>query len=312
MTPAQRRKKLRDLRKNKTSKKLNFFLLLLLLFIFVILGLFFFAKKHCIGNLKISMVFPDEKGNVIVSTLSKKDSDLTLIEIPSNTQLESSRQLGTWKANSLWQLGINEKHDGKLLQETVTKNFHFPVTIWADKNVSGFVSGNIIKIIKSALFPYKSNLSIGDRLNLLLLAFSVKNEKTNNFDLSKMNVLKKTKLTDGEEGYVIINPVPVSVLSSFSESIDTKFNYMAQIVNATGSRLIAENVGKTIESMGYKITSIKEEYSIDNLYDCVIYGKNKDVVNKISQIYSCEIDNSKNSEEFDIVLRLGKEFSKRY
>jgi len=312
MTPAQRRKKLRDLRKNKTSKKLNLLLIFLLLFIFVILGLFFFAKRHCVGNLKISMVFPDSEGNIIVSTLSKKDNDLTLIKIPSNTQLESSRQLGTWKANSFWQLGINEKYDGKLLQETITKNFHFPVTIWADKNVSGFVSGNIIKIIKSAIYPYKSNLSIGDRLNLLLLSFSIKNEKTNNFDLSEMNVLKKTKLTDGEEGYVLINPIPMNIYSSFSESVDTEFNYMAQIVNATGSRLIAENVGKTIESMGYKITSIKEEYPIDNLYDCVIYGKNKDIVNKISQIYSCKIDNSKNSEEFDIVLRLGKEFSKRY
>jgi len=312
MTPAQRRKNLRDFKKKKTSKKLNIFLLLSLLFLIIFLVLYFFGKRHCLGDLKISMVFPDENGNVLVATFNKKDKEITSINIPQNTQLEASRQLGSWKAKSLWQLGINEKYEGKLLQETVTKNFHFPVSIWADEKAYGFVSGNFIKLLKATFFPYKSNLSFGDRLNLFFISFGIQNEKINNYDLSERGILKKSKLTDGEEGYILSKDVPINIMASFSETISSDFGYMVQIINGTGSRGIAENVGKTIESMGFKITSIKEESSIDNDTDCLIYGKNKNVVNKISLIYSCKQEINKNNEGFDIVMKLGSKFSRRY
>lgn len=312
MTPAQRRKKLRDFKKKKTSKKLNIFILLTLLLGIVILLLYFLGKRHCQGNLKISMVFPDENGNIVVSTFSKKEKEITLINIPPNTQLEVSRQLGSWKAKSLWQLGINEKYEGKLLQETITKNFHFPVSIWADKEAFGFVSGNLIKLIKAAFFPYRSNLSFGDRLTLFFISFGIQNEKINYYDLSEMGVLKKTKLTDGEEGYIVLKEIPINIMSSFSESFNPDFGYMVQVINATGSRSMAENIGKTVESMGFKITSIKEETSVDNDTDCLIYGKNKDIINKISLIYSCKEEDNKNNDGFDIVIKLGSKFSRRY
>ena len=312
MTPAQRRKKLREFRKKKTSKKLNVFLLLFLLVIVIFFGFFCFGKKHCFGNLKISMVFPDENGNVIVSTFNREDKEVTLITIPQNTQLEASRQLGSWKVKSLWQLGINEKYEGKLLQETVTKNFHFPVSIWADKEAIGFVSGNFLKLIKATFSPYKSNLSFGDRLDLFFISFGVQNEKINYYDLSERGVLRKTKLTDGEDGYIFSKDIPMNIMSSFSESADSDSGYMVQIINAAGSRSIAENIGKTIESMGFKITSIKEESEINNSIDCLIYGKNKDIIKKISLIYSCTMQDNKDSEEFDIVIKIGSDFSKRY
>ncbi|MFH1971512.1 MAG: hypothetical protein ABIJ05_03980 [Patescibacteria group bacterium] len=312
MTPAQRRKNLRDFKKKKTSKKLNIFILLALLFVTIILGLYYFGKRHCLGDLKISMVFPDTNGNIIVSTFNKEEKEITLINIPQNTQLEVSRQLGSWKAKSLWQLGVNEKYEGKLLQETVTKNFHFPVSIWANEDAFGFVSGNFIKLIKATLFPYKSNLSLGDRLCLFFISFGIQNEKINYYDLSERGVLKGTRLTDGEEGYVVSKDVPMNIMSSFSESISSDFGYMVQIVNATGSRSMAENIGKTIESMGFKITSIKEEASINDDVDCLIYGKDRDIVKKISLIYSCERQDNKNDEGFDIVIKLGSKFSKRY
>ena len=310
MTPAQRRKNLRDFKKKKTPKKLNIFLLFLLLFVLIIFGLYFLNRKHSSGNLKISMVFPDNEGNVIVSTFSKKEKEVALIKIPQNTQLEASRQLGSWKAKSLWQLGVNEKYNGLLLQETITKNFHFPVSIWADEKASGFVSGNIIKLIKATVFPYKTNLSLGDRLNLFYISFGIQNKKISSYDLSELSILKKTKLTDGEEGYILSKDVPINIMSSFSESISSNFGYMVQIINATGSRNVAENIGKTIESMGFKITSIKDESSNNNI-DCLISGKNKDVVNKMSLIYSC-ITEASNNNDFDIVIKLGSKFSKRY
>ena len=312
MTPAQRRKNLRNFKKKKTSKKLNIFLLLLFFLSVIVLGLYYFGKKHCLGNLKISMVFPDRDGNIVVSTFNKKEKEITLINIPQNTQLVVSRQLGSWKAKSLWQLGINEKYEGKLLQETITKNFHFPVSIWADEKAFGFVSGNFIKLFKATFFPYKSNLSLGDRLCLFLISFGIQNEKISSYNLSEKGILKRTKLTDGEEGYILSKDVPINIMSSFSESIGLDLGYKVQIINATGSRSIAENIGKTIESMGYKITSIKEEPTINNNDDCLIYGKNKDIIKKISLIYSCSKVNNENDEGFDIVIKLGSNFVKRY
>lgn len=309
MTPAQRRKKLRDFRRKKTSKKISIFVLFVLFVFFVIVGFYFFGKKNYLSGLNNSLVFTDRDGNIVVSIFDKKRKEITSVYIPSNTQLEVSRQLGSWKAKSIWELGINEKYDGKLLQETVIKNFHFPVNIWADEKASGFTSNNFIKILKAAFIPYKSNLSLGDRLNLFLVSFGIQNEKVSSYDLSELGILKKVKLTDGEEGYLVLKDIPIHLMSSFSEPSENTSGHIVQIVNATGSRYIAENIGKTVEAMGLKVTAIKEETLND--YDCLVSGKDKNLVKKLSLIYTCDIEEKEN-DDFDIVIKVGSRFSKRF
>jgi len=251
----------------------------------------------------------NDSGDVMVSSFNKKRKEINSILIPANTQLEVSRQLGSWKTKSIWQLGINESYSGKLLQETVIKNFHFPVNMWADNLASGFVSGNFIKLLKATFLPYKSNLSIGDRLNIFLVSLGIQNERVSLLDLSEVGVLKKTRLPDGENGFVVLKDVPISVMSSFSEEIGTEKSLMVQVIDATGVRSIAENVGETIEAMGLKVTSIKEESSQD--FDCSVSGDDPIFVKKVSQIYSCQIKKDEHNG-FDMIIKLGSQFSKRY
>ena len=310
MTPAQRRRRLHTLKSKKNGqKKINKFLLLFLFIVFSFNFFYFFGKKGCFNNLNSTIVFMNDSGDVMVSSFNKKRKEINSILIPANTQLEVSRQLGSWKTKSIWQLGINESYSGKLLQETVIKNFHFPVNMWADNLASGFVSGNFIKLLKATFLPYKSNLSIGDRLNIFLVSLGIQNERVSLLDLSEVGVLKKTRLPDGENGFVVLKDVPISVMSSFSEEIGTEKSLMVQVIDATGVRSIAENVGETIEAMGLKVTSIKEESSQD--FDCFVSGDDPIFVKKVSQIYSCQIKKDEHNG-FDMIIKLGSQFSKRY
>lgn len=310
MTPAQRRKRLNNLKnKKKGFRKINKPLLVFGFFIVFIFLAFFFGKKNCFSDLNNVLVFVNKDGDVIVSSFNRKEKEVNSVFIPKNTQLEVSRQLGSWKVKSIWQLGVNEKYYGKLLQETVVKNFHFPVNIWADETASGFISNNFLKLLKATFFPYKSNLSLGDRLNLFFISFGLENKRNTFIDLSKTGVLKETRLTDGEEGYVIARDVPINVMAPFAEQIFKDGGYMIKIVNATGLRSVAENIGITLEAIGSKVVSIKEEAVTD--FDCFISGKDKHFVKKISQIYSCEVKDN-DFEGFDMVIKLGSGFSKRY
>ena len=311
MTPAQRHSRLRKYKrkKNKTSRKFNRFFFVPVVVVISIFAAYFFGRRNCIAGLKSSLVVARDNGDVIVSVFDSKSKEVSSIIIPGSTQLSVSRQLGSWKTKSIWQLGINEKYEGRLLQETIVKNFHFPVNMWVSEQGYGFVSGNFLAILKALFFPYRSNLSFGDRISLFFASFGIENEKVSVYDLSKVGVLKKTRLTDGEDGFLVTKEVPIYILAAFSELINKKVEYKVMIINATGERKIAENIGKTIEVMGAKVTSIKEEEIGE--YDCYVSGKDRNFAKKLSQIYSCGLNKHKDSD-FDIVFGAGEKFAKRF
>src|SRR3972149_6326651 len=129
MTPARRRKYLRLKKRGRRSflKPLIYIGLALILIAF-----FFFNTKLWKLNQKLGLVINSPDGNVVVMSIDKQNEDITIIEIPATTQLDVARQLGSWRAKSIWTLGENEKLGGALLRETIVKNFHFPVLGWAD------------------------------------------------------------------------------------------------------------------------------------------------------------------------------------
>ena len=175
MRPAQRRKRLKASRKKGGFPLVR--IIVVLFFITVAFILVSFLTRFWDGKTKLTMAINTEAGDIIVSSFDPKTESVTNIFIPGSTQLNVSRQLGSWRAKSVWQLGLNEKLVGTLLRETVVKNFSWPLMAWADEPAMGFAKGDFLGTIKAVFTPFKTNLKIGDKIKLAVFALSVKNPK---------------------------------------------------------------------------------------------------------------------------------------
>jgi hypothetical protein len=232
--------------------------------------------------------------------------EITDITIPSNTEVEVAQRFGVFRLGNVWKLGFSEGLGGDLVAKTVTKNFKFPVYVWADEFALGFASTNYIEIIKAILLRYDTNLKIGDRLRIAAFSIRIPNSRRIKINLSDTQYLKKTKLVDGEEGYIIEKNIPVSILSVFADPAIAKNGYRVHITNNTNNSGIANQVGEIVEVLGAKVASVKKGEIDKN--GCLIKGTDLESVKKLAAIFECGIKEQKKDMSLDIEIILGENF----
>jgi hypothetical protein len=310
MSPAQRRKK-RAKRKARRNGKNSYikllFILLVPLLIFLLITL---QTRFWKSSAKTSLVISKKSGEVVISVFDPGLEKITNIIIPKNAEVDVARQLGRWKLGSVRELGENEDLEGKLLAETIVKHFKLPVAAWADAPASGFADGDILGIVKASLLPYKTNLGMGDRLKLGLFSIRINNLKRENIDFSEGNILKKVTLIGGEEGYILAGRLPNYIIALFSNPNISSEGAVVVILDATGKANVAEEMGEVIEVMGVKLANIKKE-EIDD-FDCEVKGKDKELLEEIAQVFSCKKLKEIPEGNFDLEIRIGRDFSRRF
>lgn len=309
MTPNQRRKKLAAFKnkKKKTPFSLGKVISLLLIF-FVVFGYIYFTSKVYALSSRTTVVVNKNDG-VLITTFDKEEGSITNLVLPPETQVNVSRQLGTWKASSIFKLGENEKLSGTLLAETIMKNFKIPVYGWADAGFAAISEGGFFSSLRGVL-GYKTNLGVGDRLRLAIFSSGVNPTKRLTIDLSGTGFLRKTKLVGGEDGYLILGNLPQSLSSIFT---DRKINNLAPTIlvenfqTRTGA---VDVVAGTLEVLGGKVTSIVPKEKKD--FYCEVAGADKYTVQIVSHIFSCAKTKETKKSNFDLTVRIGEEFGKRF
>lgn len=137
---------------HKSKKKLTIATPIIFAFsIIVICALFVFWKVFTIDSfVYVNRTENDAAEIVIVDN----DSDRVVkYLIQADTALDSSREYGDYKMSSLWNLSNKDGNDGKLIAETILKNYYLPVYLWKDKNRSNL---NFYQKIKSNIVERKS------------------------------------------------------------------------------------------------------------------------------------------------------------
>ena len=281
--------------------------LLLIASLYLFLSL---TTKYWGSHERVSLVINNPNGDLTVTTFNRESGEINNIQIPGGTQLLVSRQLGSWKAKSVWKLGENEKLGGELLRESIIKNFHFPVVAWADSNAEGLASGNFWSAIKSIFLIRKTNLGVGDRIKMAIFSIGVNNMKRNEINLAQTSYLKKVRLVDGEDGYLISGGLPNNLLIIFAEPSLAKQGLKANIIDASGKNLLGQDVGKTLEVLGIKVASVEKQAADKD--DCSIKGKDIKIVRKLAQLFSCQKEIKSLDNKFDIEFKIGESFAKRY
>ena len=304
------RRQARAAKKNKREKKSPVFAVIIIFVLLVLILLFFIKAKTRVwnGSDKASIVYPGADGNISVTILDPAASEIITLIIPSETQVDVARNYGTLRIKNVWQLGVNEKIGGRLLAETVTKNFLFPVFLWTSKD-PGYESGNAMTILSFVFFPGNTNIAFGDRLRMGIFSMNTANIDRTEIDLGKSRFLDKKVLTDGEPGYVSGGEISQRLTVYFSDARIEKANVKVNITDATGTAGVSEKLGKILQVMGGKVVSVNKKSEAENI-DCVVSGTNREAVKKIVDLFSCKGENLGSS--FDLDIKIGKNFAGRF
>lgn len=306
------RREIRVKKKSKSntktfSNKLKVFLLVLVL---LIVGIIFLVTrtKYWDGQHKLSLVIAKSNGDVEVEIFDPMSDSIVSLTIPGDTEVDTARQLGKWRLKNVPKLGAKEGIGGQLLSETLTKYFKFPVYVWSEDPASGFANENLGSALRALFAPYKTNLQIGDRLRIFLYGLNVKNYKKESLDLTNSKYLKSGTLSDGDKGYILSGKIPTNILALFAQPQFSKGYGKTKIIDR-GTEQFGKEVGEILEVVGLKVVSVNDETEDDS--DCTVSGKNKEMVGFVSRIFNCQEETS-DTEGFDVILTIGKNFDKRF
>lgn len=283
----------------------------LLILLGIIASLVLFVKLRTFywnGSDKIAFAFRQGDGNVGVTVLDPKLTELTTLVIPGDTQVDVAENYGTMRLKNVWALSQNEKLKGKLLPETITQNFLFPTFLWADSEAEGIGSSNFPQIVKFIFDSGGTNIPFGDRINIGLFALKLPSLGRGEINLGESQYLKKQKLNDGLTGYLLTGPISSRLTVYFSDNDLSQASAKVSIIDATGSPGAADKVGQIVEVLGGKVVSIDKKDS--QAIDCEVVGSNPKIVDKIVNLFNCRKGVGKT--DFDLEIRLGSNFAKRF
>lgn len=261
--------------------------ILLIIFVTTILITTFLQRSRFNNKNKFAFIEKLDNGDIKVTVLDPQISEKTQITIPADTEVEVSRNYGFLRLKNVWQLGINEKIGPELLLETITKNFHFPVSFWWNKK--------------------ESNINLVDKIRFSIFMKKLNQIDINQIDMGKSLYLKKTKLTDGEDGFKLIGDMSPRLTAYFSDN-SLPDNLKIKIVDSTGKSGISEKLGAILEVIGGKVVSIEKKDSID--MDCEVLGVNAHAVDNVSDLFHCKKVSGKSN--YDLEVKIGKIFSSRF
>lgn len=291
---------------NKPSQKWKLFRWLILLAIpLVIFTWLQTTTKYWSKTEKIAVAINKEDRGVDVVIFDPARDEITTITIPGNTEVVAARGLGTWRLSSIAKLGEREGLGGKLLTETMTNYFKFPVYTWASESFESIVDGeasSLPKIFSSS----DTNLGLGDRMRMYYFALTLKNYRKDVIDLTKTKYLDKVELIDGDMGYKVTQNLPAAIAALFVRPELSDSFARVKIVDGSGEE-VSDKLGSVIEVMGAKVASVEISETTDK--DCFVRGRNTKTVGYLSRVFGCD---SAVFPDSDLMIEVGKKFADRF
>lgn len=244
---------------------------------------------------------------------------LSVVIIPSNTQIEAAGGYGFWLVGSLWELGQQEGLGGTLLVESLKKSFGIPIDGFVDPR------GETLFSLRSLAFPLSvkeavlsgrvsTNLTFFDRLNVLLGPGSVGQADRNSIDLRESRVLRQSVLSDGTQGFEVVSEQTEASFARLfrDERVFTEGKTLS-VVNTTGKAGLASEVARLARVLGVRVIKVgSSEAKVDA---CKIRGARQDLdsfsARRLVTLLGCPLEEGI-GELAQLELILGEGFARRF
>lgn len=317
--------KKRKVKNPKSKKRKGINLIFLIVFVLILAGIgyvswrlyFSWVNRHWITGARMTVIVGKE--NPKIYSYNPQTKKITTIEIPANTEIEAANGYGTWLAGGLWGLGQQEKLEGGLLKNSIQKSLGIPVDAWIEEKGEKLFEKNALGFFEAAIGAMntgkiQTNLTFFDRLGLLTKSVGTGSTDRKEINLVQSGVLKKTKLSDSTEGYIIIPEKAKVVFSEMSDDLIYTEAQKVVIVNTTSKSGLATTVAQTASILGTRVINTKNVN--DDVDDCLIRTKSESrdtlTVKRFVQIFGCDVENIQTKSTEDIEIVLGRKFAERY
>lgn len=281
---SQKFKKMKIRRKKTAQKppKINKKLIILAFFILFVLSLF--AKLITgLSEEYFSIADFDEDGNVALTLYDLPAEKVVKIVIPGDTYAHLAMGRGKLRLRSVKRLMETENLPDQFIVDTVMKTLLLPVD---------YSAGDVPLMVKA---------------NILFASLRGLSEEEIN--LAETHFLRKEKLPDGEEGYIVGN-ITIGLASLFADPVVAEGAKAVRVVNKTGdSEHKIREVLAILEVLGVKpVPPVNDQPSSQ---DCIVSARNERILDRMARVFNCA-KSTKEPEAFDIELVLGKAFLERF
>lgn len=171
-------------------------------------------------------------------------SDSFKYKILADTELESARGYGKYKISSLWQLSEKDEIRGRLITETIAKNYSLPVFLWKDVS--------------------RSNLNIYQRTRV----FFNRNKKNTDFIINSTKLPSSVLIQFIDPAFIEI--IPKIDVEDLTGSFDT-LDKVSNIIKVMGGKITSNSKGYD-ESLDCEIINndLKLARTLANILDCEV------------------------------------------
>ena len=318
--PARNKKRRRAPKTKKKRSLLKVALIFTLILVLSILGwkVWLSWKKQVWDvNTRITIVAAGE--NPTVYSYNPQTQKLLILKIPKNTQLATAYGYGDWMAQSLWDLGKQEKMNGELLRLSLQKSLQIPVDAWTNEAGSKLFDGNPLGWFSSlweAIFVGKveTNLTFFDRFHVLTSLSKVRSADRYKVELDREGVLVKTKLQDGAEAYTVIPDQAKVFFSILRDDLVAGESKKVVIINATSKTGLAGQVANISSTLGARVIGTQSQD--EEKGRCKVIGEEKQIgsltARRLSAVFNCEVIEKEPLGSADLEIILGEEFAKTF
>lgn len=255
-----------------------FFVFLFFLVIFLFLSLIFPKDKRI-----LFLVMSEDSAHIV--NFNFLQNELFIIDIPKNTQVNVSYNLGQWELGSVWKLGEQEGiGGGTLVASTIRKNFFVPVYLWIFSKDKIFVERGPLHKLLYFVFPRDSNIGLLLRLRLALVS-AFGRMSFERVSLSDTSVLEDTVLKTGQVGFLIRSGLPSDILHYFREPLFEDKEVFVSIVNESGNLVVVDEMGKVIDTIGARLISVENRDVSD--FDCLVYSQDEKIASIFFLTFGC-------------------------
>jgi hypothetical protein len=248
-------------------------------------------------------------------SLDPVDSELVLVEIPSETEVEVAFGYGVYPINSVYELSQLEKKEGEILAETLENNFAVPVEGWyyspheIDTSSVKEPKSLLTRLIFSRITPgVKTNLTFWDLSRLWLVSNNVSVFRANFFNLSNLNLLEEVELPEIDE-----DRLDAFTQQYFQEKKLGGENLVIEVINSTKLPGLAEKGARLLTNIGVEVVGVGNQE--EKVSQCLLIGESSIQKNYLTQrvmgIFGCNWREGQEGKG-DLTLILGEEFQERF
>lgn len=243
-------------------------------------------------------------------------SELTIISVPANTQLDAAWGYGSWLAGSLWSLGVQEKR-WDLLSLSLAKNLGVPIDGFVGPGGEKFFQNSIwpLKIFKALMGDVATSLTFFDRIKLLFGPANTPKANRRVISLEEQGVITKTVLADGQKGFVVLPERSRIFFEGLRDERILDEGKTLIVTNSTDKKGLASDVVKITSTLGLRAIGAQTKIN-EKIEDCLIKTRPRDKnslsVKRLVKVFNCNVEVEEFEGPADIEILLGEGFTKRF